>query len=125
MLSVKTVLYVVAGVNLVHHLVGVLLQCRREYNNLVVQSHGLDELDAARPHEEEAFRSVLDIVDEGFVQVEHQSVALVLFMAFEGEKEGREDLGQIGEVVGEDGLLGGGDGRGLEDSEGIVTGESG
>lgn len=64
-------------------------------------------------------------MDEGFVQVEHQSVALVLFMAFEGEKEGREDLGQIGEVVGEDGLLGGGDGRGLEDSEGIVTGESG
>ena len=98
MLSIKPVPYVVADVNLIDDLVGVLLQGRREDHNLVVACHCLNELNTARSHEEEAVVLILErtqmetvnknkgkvtylnIVDQCLIQIKHQSVnTLLLF----------------------------------------------
>lgn len=59
-LSVQTVLDVVAHVDLVNNLVSILLQSGCEDHNLIVLGHSLDELDASRSHQEEAVILVLN-----------------------------------------------------------------
>ena len=58
-LPVESVFDVLAHVDLVNDLVSVLLHRRSEDHDLVVLGHRLNELDAARPHKEIAFISVL------------------------------------------------------------------
>lgn len=74
MLSVETEFDVLIYVDLVNNLICVVLQCGREDNDFVVLRHQLYKLHATGPHEEEAVLAVLDVVDERFIQVEHQSV---------------------------------------------------
>lgn len=59
-LPIEPVFYVLAHVDLVNYLVGVLLHRRGKDHNLVVLRHRLNELDATRPHKEKAFLTVLD-----------------------------------------------------------------
>ena len=58
-LTVEAVLDIVADIDLVDNLVGILLQGRREDDNLIVSGHGLDELNTARSHQEEAIVLIL------------------------------------------------------------------
>jgi len=58
-LPVESVFNVVANVDLVDDLVGVLLQSRSEDHDFVVSSHRFDELHAPRSHKEEAIVLVL------------------------------------------------------------------
>ncbi len=59
MLSVKSVLDIVANIDLVDNLVGVFLKSGGKNHDFVVLSHSLDELDAARSHKEKAIVLVL------------------------------------------------------------------
>ena len=77
MLTVKPKLDVVVHIYLVNNLICVLLKGRSENNDLVVLSHQFDELDASWSHQEEAVLSVLYIMDQGLVQIKHQSVQSV------------------------------------------------
>ena len=60
MLTIESVLDVVANINLINDLVSVLLKSSSEDDNLIVLGHGLDKLDASRSHEEEAIVLVLN-----------------------------------------------------------------
>ena len=71
MLPVQSILDVVVHVNLVDHLIGVFLQGRRKDDYLVVLRHELNELHATRAHEEKAVLTILDVVDQRFVEIEH------------------------------------------------------
>ena len=59
MLTVEAVLDIVADIDLVDNLVGVLLQGRGEDDDFIVSGHGLDELNTARSHQEEAIVLIL------------------------------------------------------------------
>ena len=59
-LTVEAVLDIVADIDLVDNLVGVLLQGRCEDDDFIVSGHGLDELNTARSHQEEAIVLILD-----------------------------------------------------------------
>ena len=74
MLSVEAVFDVVTHIDLVDHLVCVLLEGRREDHDLVVLGHVCDELHAARADQEEAVLAVVYVVDESFIQIEHEGV---------------------------------------------------
>jgi len=74
-LSVQSILNVVLDIDLVDHLISILLQGGSENNNFVVLGHLLDELNAAWADQEEAIVSVLDIVDQGLIQIEDQSIS--------------------------------------------------
>ncbi len=58
-LSVKSVLDIVANIDLVDDLVSVFLQGGGKNHDFVVLSHSLDELNAARSHKEKAIVLVL------------------------------------------------------------------
>ena len=109
MLSIEPVLDVLTHIDLVHHLIGILLQSGCKDDNLIVLSHEFDELDAAWSNQEEALLTVLYVMDECLVQVEYQSVDFVLFMGFQRRQEGWADARQIREVVREHRLLSGSD----------------
>ena len=101
MLAIESVLDVVSDINLVNDLIGILLQRSSKDHNLIMKSHGLNELHAARSHQEEAIILVFNIVDQGLVQIEHKSVSASL-RRLKGIQEGWEHLGQVGEVIRED-----------------------
>ena len=102
MLSVKAVLDVVAYIDLVDHLVSVFLKGRCEDHDLIVLGHRLNELDAARSHEEKAVVLVLNIVNECLVEIEHQTVRADLCRLQWVQERGRH-LGQVRKVVREHG----------------------
>ncbi len=58
-LSVQSVLDIVADIDLVDDLIGVFLQGGCKNDDFVVFSHSLDKLHAARSHKEEAIVLVL------------------------------------------------------------------
>ena len=60
MLTVEAVLDIVTDINLVDNLVGVLLQGRCEDDDFIVPGHGLNELNAARSHQEETIVLILN-----------------------------------------------------------------
>lgn len=97
-LSIQTVLDVVPDVDLVNDLICVLLQRCSEDHDLVVLGHGLDELDATRSHEEKAVVLVFNVVDECFIEVEHERVDWTL-RRFERVKEGWVHFRQVCKVV--------------------------
>jgi len=74
-LSVQSILNVVLNIYLVYHLISVLLQGGSENNNFVVFGHLLNELNAARAYQEEAIVTMLDIVDQGLIQIEYQCIS--------------------------------------------------
>ena len=78
MLSVESVLDVVAYVDLIDDLVSVLLQRGCEDHNLIVLRHRLDKLHAARSHQEEAIVLIFDVVDQCLIEIEHKAVAVGL-----------------------------------------------
>ena len=78
MLPIKSVLDIVSNVDLIDYLVSVLLQRRSEDYNLIVLSHSLDELHAARSHQEEAIVLILNVVDKSLVEIEHEAVTIGL-----------------------------------------------
>ena len=59
-LTVEAVLDIVSNINLVDYLVSILLQGCREDDDFVVSRHSLDELNAARSHQEEAIVLILN-----------------------------------------------------------------
>ena len=71
MLSVESVLDVIADIDLIDDLIGVFLQRGREYNNLVILRHCLNELYAARSHQEEAIILIFNVVDQCLIEIEH------------------------------------------------------
>ena len=60
MLPIQSVLDVLVHIDLVNHLVCIVLQRRCEDHDLVKLGHQLDEIDAARPHQEVAIGAVLE-----------------------------------------------------------------
>ena len=66
-MSVEPILNVLVHVYLIYYLISILLQGSRENDDLIVLGHKLNELDAARPHKEEAVLAILDVVDECLV----------------------------------------------------------
>ena len=59
MLSIESILDIIADINLINHLVSILLQSCCEDNNLVVFGHGLNELNTSRSHKEKAVILIL------------------------------------------------------------------
>ena len=59
-LTVEAVLDIVTDINLVDNLVGVLLQGSCEDDDFIVPGHGLNELNAARSHQEETIVLILN-----------------------------------------------------------------
>lgn len=94
---------------MVYNLVCVLLKSSCEEHNFVVFCHQLNELNASRSHQEETVLAIFNVVDQSFVQIKNKSVDVVFVCAFERRKERWRYLGQIGEVVWENGFLGGSD----------------
>ena len=92
MLPVQAVLDVLAYINLVDYLVSILLQGSREYHYLIVLGHQLNELHASRSYQEEAVLAVLNIVNQGFIQVKHKSVCLLSLFADQLRQERRTHL---------------------------------
>ena len=60
MLTIEAVLDIVTDINLIDDLVSILLQGCRKDDNFIVPGHGLDELNAARSHQEETIVLILD-----------------------------------------------------------------
>ena len=60
MLTIEAVLDIVADIDLVDNLIGVLLQGSCEDDNFIVSGHCLDELNTARSHQEETIVLILD-----------------------------------------------------------------
>lgn len=101
MLSVESVLDVVADINLVNDLIGVFLQSCSEDDNLIVLRHRLDELHTARSHKEEAIVLIFNVVDQCLIEIKDETVA-IFFTGRQWVKERWRYLGQIGEIVRED-----------------------
>ena len=59
-LTIEAVLDIVTDINLIDDLVSVLLQGCRKDDNFIVPGHGLDELNAARSHQEETIVLILN-----------------------------------------------------------------
>ena len=98
MLAVQPVLDILVDIDLVNDLIGVVLQGGGEYDNFVEFGHQLDEIHAAGAHQKIAVTPILNIVDQGLIEVEHQGV-LALRVALKGWQEGRADLREVLEVV--------------------------
>ena len=60
MLTIEAVLDIVTDIDLVDNLVSIFLQGRCKDNDFIVPGHGLDELNAARSHQEETIVLILD-----------------------------------------------------------------
>ena len=58
-LTVKAVLDIVTDINLVDDLISIFLQGRCKDDDFVISGHGLNELNAARSHQEETIVLVL------------------------------------------------------------------
>ena len=124
MLTIEAVPDVISDVDLVDDLVGIFLQGGCEDDDLIVLCHCLDELDAARSHQKEAIVLIFNVMDQGFIEIEYKCVDRFL-TGLERIKEGWRNLGQIGKVVGEDGLAGRCDGRGFQNSKWILSSQAG
>ena len=59
-LTIEAVLDIVTDIDLVDNLVSILLQGRCKDNDFIVPGHGLDELNAARSHQEETIVLILN-----------------------------------------------------------------
>ena len=82
MLSIKPVLYILININLVNDLIGILLKRSSKNNNLIILRHELNELNTSWPHQKKAILTVLDIVNQGLIQVQDQGVQVVFVKAF-------------------------------------------
>ena len=59
-LTIEAVLDIVTDIDLVDNLVSILLQSRCKDNDFIVPGHSLDELNAARSHQEETIVLILN-----------------------------------------------------------------
>ena len=69
MLTIKSVLDILVDIDLVDDLVGIVLEGSGENNDLEELGHQLDEVHAARAHQEVAIASIFNIVDQGLIQI--------------------------------------------------------
>jgi hypothetical protein len=120
-LTVKSVLYVLVDINLIDDLIRVILQRRGENNDLIVLCHKLDKVHATGAHQEVAVAPVLNVVDQGFIQIKHQSVGRILRFTLERREEGWGRFREICEVVWELSCRSRGDGGSLKDREGVLS----
>ena len=88
-LSVEAVLDVLIHVDLIDYLVSILLECCCKDDDFVILSHEFDELHATWPYEEEALLTILHVMDQCLIQIQHQSVDLVLLVGLQWWQEGR------------------------------------
>ena len=102
MLSVESVLDVIADIDLVNDLICILLQSSCENHYLIVLRHSFNKLDTARSDQEETIVLVLDIVDKCLIEIQNEAVAISL-LRWQRVQKGRRHFGQVGEVVGEHG----------------------
>lgn len=93
MLTIQPVLDVFVNIDLIDDLIGIVLEGRSEDHNLVEFGHELDEIHAARAHQEVAITSVFNIVNKGLIKIKYEGVSTIFCFTFKGRKEGRADLG--------------------------------
>lgn len=124
MLAVESVLDELLWIDLVDNLISVLLESGCEDDDFVVFCHQLYELHAPRSHEKVTFLPIVNVVDEGLVEVKHESVRGKLLLFWEWHQEWWNSLGQVLEVVRELCLLRSCNRRSLQDSERVLACES-
>jgi hypothetical protein len=69
MLAIQSVLDILVDIDLVDYLVGIVLESCGENDNLEELGHQLDEVHAARAHQEVAIASIFNIVDQGLIEI--------------------------------------------------------
>lgn len=69
MLTIESVLDILVDIDLVDYLVGIVLECCGENDDLEELCHQLDKVHAARAHKEVAVASILNVVDQGLIEI--------------------------------------------------------
>lgn len=69
MLAIESVLDILVDINLVDDLVGIVLESCGENHDLEELSHQLNEVHASWAHQEVAVASILNIVDQGLIEI--------------------------------------------------------
>ena len=69
MLTIQSVLDILVDIDLVDDLVGIVLESCGENDDLEEFGHQLDEVHAARAHQEVAIASIFNIVDQGLIKI--------------------------------------------------------
>jgi hypothetical protein len=69
MLTIESVLDILVDIDLVDDLVGIILESCGKNDDLKELCHQLDEVHAARAHQEVAIASIFNIVDQGLIQI--------------------------------------------------------
>jgi hypothetical protein len=69
MLTIESVLDILVDIDLVDDLVGIILESCGKNDDLKELGHQLDEVHAARAHQEVAIASIFNIVDQGLIQI--------------------------------------------------------
>ena len=69
MLTIESVLDILVDIDLVDDLVGIVLESCCENDDLEELSHQLNEVHAARAHQEVAIASIFNIMDQGLIEI--------------------------------------------------------
>ena len=69
MLTIQSVLDILVDIDLVDDLVGIVLESCGENDDLEELCHQLDEVHAARAHQEVAVASIFNIVDKSLIEI--------------------------------------------------------
>lgn len=77
-LTVEPVFYEPFWVNLINDPISVLLDTGRKHDKLVVLAHLTDEFFAEWTQQEVGVWAILNVVDQGLVQIQNESVTAIL-----------------------------------------------
>lgn len=118
MLSVESVRYVLSHVDLVNNLISIFLHRSCKNDDFVMFGHGFDKLNATGSDQEETLGSVLNVVDQGFIEVKHEAVLLV---GLDRSEERWGGFRQVLEIVRERSLRHTGDRRSFQDRKWVFS----